>query len=112
MIWGGILVTKAQILETYLRWVGSCETSQITGLLNHPIADFDVFEDEHRLVNRLYYAIPSFAENHFHCFIFFEENTFLKNALGDCILIHSEYQVEKPDLPDIQRLYFTVTRYG
>ena len=112
MIWGGILVTKAQILETYLRWVGSCETSQITGLLNHPIADFDVFKDEHRLVNRLYYAIPSFVENHFHCFIFFEENTFLKNALGDCILIHSEYQVEKPDLPDLQRLYLTVTRCG
>lgn len=32
-----------------------------------PLGNFDVFEDESTLVNRLYYAVPTFEEGVFHC---------------------------------------------
>lgn len=54
-----------------------------------PLGDFDVFEDEEALVNRLYYGVPSFEEGLFRCPVFFEENTFRKEANGDLTLIRS-----------------------
>ncbi len=54
-----------------------------------PLGDFDVFEDEDALVNRLYYGVPSFEEGAFRCPVFFEENTFRKEANGDLTLIRS-----------------------
>ena len=59
-----------------------------------PLGDFDVFEDEDALVNRLYYGVPSFEEGLFRCPIFFEENTFRKEANGDLTLIRSVRKAE------------------
>ena len=36
-----------------------------------PLGDHDVYEDETTLVNRLYYAVPSFEDGKFHCSFFF-----------------------------------------
>ena len=60
-----------------------------------PLGDFDVWEDETVLVNRLYYAMPSFEGGRFRCSFFFEENTFRKETNGDLILIRSELRAEK-----------------
>lgn len=38
-----------------------------------PLGNFDVFEDESTLVNRLYYAVPTFEEGVFHCDFYYEE---------------------------------------
>lgn len=35
-----------------------------------PLGDHDVYEDEDTLVNRLYYAVPSFEGGKFHCAFF------------------------------------------
>ena len=59
-----------------------------------PLGDFDVFEDEGALINRLYYGVPSFEEGLFHCPVFFEENTFRKEANGDLTLIRSVRKAE------------------
>ena len=60
-----------------------------------PLGDFDVFEDEDALVNRLYYGVPSFEEGAFRCPVFFEENTFRKEANGDLTLIRSVRKAER-----------------
>ena len=60
-----------------------------------PLGDFDVFEDEDALVNRLYYGVPSYEEGLFRCPIFFEENTFRKEANGDLTLIRSVRKGER-----------------
>ena len=60
-----------------------------------PLGDFDVFEDEDALVNRLYYGVPSYEEGAFRCPVFFEENTFRKEANGDLTLIRSVRKAER-----------------
>ena len=60
-----------------------------------PLGDFDVFEDEGALINRLYYGVPSFEEGAFRCPVFFEENTFRKEANGDLTLIRSVRKAER-----------------
>ena len=59
-----------------------------------PLGDHDVYEDEDTLVNRLYYAVPSFEGGKFHCAFFYEENTFRKEENGELTLVRSEYGVE------------------
>ena len=59
-----------------------------------PLGNFDVSEDENTLINRLYYAIPTFESGQFQCSFFFEENTFRKEANGDLTLIRSELRAE------------------
>ena len=48
-----------------------------------PLGNFDVMEDGNTLVNRLYYAVPRFENGRFQCSVFYEENTFCKDADGD-----------------------------
>ena len=59
-----------------------------------PLGNFDVSEDENTLINRLYYAVPSFEGGQFQCSFFFEENTFRKETNGDLTLIRSEFKAE------------------
>lgn len=59
-----------------------------------PLGDHDVYEDEDTLVNRLYYAVPSFEEGKFHCAFFYEENTFRKEENGELTLLASTRGVE------------------
>ena len=61
-----------------------------------PLENFDIHEDENILVNRLYYALPRFENGRFQCSVFYEENTFCKDADGDLILVHSEYGIDDP----------------
>lgn len=61
-----------------------------------PLENFDIHEDENILVNRLYYAVPRFENGRFQCSVFYEENTFCKDADGDLILVHSEYGIDDP----------------
>ena len=59
-----------------------------------PLGDHDVYEDETTLVNRLYYAVPSFEGGKFHCAFFYEENTFRKEENGELTLLTSTRGVE------------------
>ena len=61
-----------------------------------PLGNFDVMEDGNTLVNRLYYAVPRFENGRFQCPVFYEENTFCKDANRDLILVHSEYGIDDP----------------
>ena len=59
-----------------------------------PLGDFDVSEDENILINRLYYAVPSFEDGQFSCSFYYEENTFRKETNGNLTLIRSELKAE------------------
>lgn len=59
-----------------------------------PLGDHDIYEDETTLVNRLYYAVPSFEGGKFHCAFFYEENTFRKEENGELTLLASTRGVE------------------
>ena len=61
-----------------------------------PLGNFDIHEDENILVNRLYYAVPSFENGRFQCSVFYEENIFRKESNGDLMLVHSEYGIDDP----------------
>lgn len=54
-----------------------------------PLGDYNVREDDITLVNRLYYAIPSFENGCFRCSCYYEENTFRKESNGDLTLVDS-----------------------
>ena len=55
-----------------------------------PLVNVDMFEDKDFLVNRLYYAVPSFSKGHLHCLLYYGENTFRKEKNGSLTLVHSE----------------------
>ena len=47
-----------------------------------PLGDHDVYEDETTLVNRLYYAVPSFESGKFHCSFFLRKTPSAKRKTG------------------------------
>ncbi len=59
-----------------------------------PLGNFDIFEDENALVNRLCYAAPRFEEGRFRCSFYYEENTFRKEPNGNLTLVNSEIETE------------------
>ena len=61
-----------------------------------PLGNFDIFEDENTLINRLYYAVPEFEDGQFRCSFYYEENTFRKEPNGDLTLVDSEYGIDNP----------------
>ena len=63
-----------------------------------PLVNVDMFEDKDFLVNRLYYAVPSFSKGHLHCLLYYEENTFRKEKNGSLTLVQSEI-VEEGSAP-------------
>ncbi len=67
----------------------------VGSLFSHPLADFDVYKDAERLVNRIYYAVFQFSytSRRFRLFVFFEEVTFLEDETGDLVPVNSEYFV-------------------
>ncbi len=65
------------------------------------LGNFDIFEDETILINRLYYAVPYFKDGQFSCSFYYEENTFRKKSNGDLTLVHSEYGTDHPSEPEL-----------
>lgn len=74
-------------------WLGG--QPMVGSLFSHPLADFDVYKDAERLVNRIYYAVFQFSytSRRFRLFVFFEEVTFLEDETGDLVPVNSEYFV-------------------
>lgn len=87
-------MTQHEIYNAYLQWLGGCQANVFSDLFQTPFAHFDIFEDEERLVNRLFYIVPTFLDDCLRCFVFFEENEFQKDQQGDLILIHSSWHIQ------------------
>lgn len=82
-----------ELLHQYRSWIGDASAS-LPDLV--PLGDLDAYEDEFCVVNRLFWAAPSFAGGTLRLFLFFEENIFSKDLSGDLELISSAVHICDP----------------
>lgn len=82
-------MTASQVYEAYLVWLGGHPPKPAQQIFDLPVANCDLFEDESRVVNRLFFLVPDTFGGTLRCFSFFEENTFLKDSQGDMTLAGS-----------------------
>lgn len=84
-------MTVENMYQSYLRWLDGAEARSPDRIFQYSVGDLDVFEDQSRVVNRLFYVVPCAEEGRQRYFTFFEENLFQKDARGDLHLVRSEY---------------------
>lgn len=82
-------MTASQVYAAYLLWLGGHPPKTAQQIFDLPVANCDLFEDESRVVSRLFFLVPDTFGGTLRCFSFFEENTFLKDSLGDLTLTGS-----------------------
>lgn len=63
--------------QYYLQWKRGEKTWTMNEILNTPITNVNIFENEQMLTNRLFYVVTDFYENKLRVLIFYEENVFL-----------------------------------
>ncbi len=92
-------MTEAQICAAYAKWLPESLREQAKELFPSEdllTVNFDLFEDEKSLKNRVYTIVPHLIDNNFACFVFYRDNTFKKDKNGDLVLTHWEYGVGEP----------------
>ena len=87
-------MTKSEIYEKYRKWRKESCGCYLDELFHQPIASYDMFEDDKKLVNRLYYIVPKYTTAGLDCFIFYEENIFEKKTNDDLIWIASSFDLQ------------------
>ncbi|MDE6838651.1 MAG: hypothetical protein K2P33_09670 [Acutalibacter sp.] len=82
-------MTKEELRQAFQLWCGCAPLPPSAKLPAVPIAELDVSENSSQLVSHLYFLVPDVSSGSPRYFFFFEENTFVKDAMGDLSLIHS-----------------------
>lgn len=88
-------MTKDQLYHLYLRANPVSEPVPQDSLFSFPTLNFDIYEDDHTIVNRLFYVLP--LQETSSMFIFFEDNSFAKNPHGGLSFAHSSLHVWQPN---------------
>lgn len=73
--------------QYYLQWKRGEKTWTMNEILNTPITNVNIFENEQMLTNRLFYVVTDFYENKLRVLIFYEENVFLKEKNDELMLV-------------------------
>ena len=73
--------------QYYLQWKRGKKTLTMNEILNTPITNVNIFENEQMLTNRLFYVVTDFYENKLRVLIFYEENVFLKEINDELMLV-------------------------
>ena len=63
-------------------------------ILNTPITNVNIFENEQLLTNRLFYVVTDFYENKLRVLIFYEENVFLKEKNDELMLVQDIWGIQ------------------
>lgn len=63
-------------------------------ILNTPITNVNIFENEQMLTNRLFYVVTDFYENKLRVLIFYEENVFLKEINDELMLVQDIWGIQ------------------
>ena len=84
-------MSALKLYDCYLSWLGSTEPVSSQQLFEFPFTNTDIYEDDFKVVNRLFYFVPDLSGATPRCFFFFEENVFSKNELGHLILLTSSF---------------------
>ena len=87
-------MTKNEVYQNYRKWREEPCGYPFDELFHQPIASYDIFEDDKKLVNRLYYVVPKYTQAGLDCFIFYEENIFEKKTNDDLIWIASSFDLQ------------------
>ena len=91
---GAFSVTRYEVYEAYLQWLGDGKPKSLSDLFENPRGNCDIFEDSKYVVNRLFYLESVISNDSLRCFIFFEENKFIKDEQGDLILLTSSWHIQ------------------
>ena len=63
-------MTKEEVYQYYLQWKRGEKTWTMNEILNTPITNVNIFENEQMLTNRLFYVVTDFYENKLRVLIF------------------------------------------
>ena len=77
-------MTKDEVYEYYLHWRKGSRTLSVEELFSAYTIDQNIFESSSKVINRLFYLVPDFFKSNLRIFIFYEENTFLKDSKHRC----------------------------
>lgn len=80
--------------QYYLQWKRGEKTWTMNEILNTPITNVNIFENEQMLTNRLFYVVTDFYENKLRVLIFYEENVFLKEMNDELMLVQDVWEIQ------------------
>ena len=80
--------------QYYLQWKRGEKTWTMNDILNTPITNVNIFENEQMLTNRLFYVVTDFYENKLRVLIFYEENVFLKEKNDELMLVQDIWGIQ------------------
>lgn len=81
--------------QYYLQWKRGEKTWTMNEILNTPITNVNIFENEQMLTNRLFYVVTDFYENKLRVLIFYEENVFLKEKNDELMLVQDIWGINE-----------------
>lgn len=87
-------MTKEEVYQYYLQWKRDEKTWTMNEILNTPITNVNIFENEQMLTNRLFYVVTDFYENKLRVLIFYEENVFLKEKNDELMLVQDIWGIQ------------------
>ena len=87
-------MTKEEVYQYYLQWKRGEKTWTMNEILNTPITNVNIFENEQMLTNRLFYVVTDFYENKLRVLIFYEENVFLKEINDEFMLVQDIWGIQ------------------
>lgn len=87
-------MTKEEVYQYYLQWKRGEKTWTMNEILNTPITNVNIFENEQMLTNRLFYVVTDFYENKLRVLIFYEENVFLKEMNDELMLVQDVWEIQ------------------
>lgn len=87
-------MTKDEVYEYYLHWRKGSRTLSVEELFSAYTIDQNIFESSSKVINRLFYLVPDFFNSNLRIFIFYEENTFLKDSKQNLKLIQSNLKIQ------------------
>ncbi len=87
-------MTKEEVYQYYLQWKRGEKTWTMNEILNTPITNVNIFENEQMLTNRLFYVVTDFYENKLRVLIFYEENVFLKEINDELMLVQDIWGIQ------------------
>lgn len=87
-------MTKEEVYQYYLQWKRGEKTWTMNEILNTPITNVNIFENEQMLTNRLFYVVTDFYENKLRVLIFYEENVFLKEKNDELMLVQDIWEIQ------------------
>ena len=81
-------MTKDEVYEYYLHWRKGSRTLSVEELFSAYTIDQNIFESSSKVM------VPDFFNSNLRIFIFYEENTFLKDSKQNLKLIQSNLKIQ------------------